>query len=200
MRRRRRSTRTTQGWWTFRFFHIQEHLCHIVLMWTSPLSVQLFKPTPTSGGNDWACPWASVFARWAVLSAWPWLWQWSVWGVYRGAGDFHWGRGTYIRISCCHLRATIGLVLTSPLPCWGLPMRGSWRAILLVEILEKDFHSGFWKDFELKVIRFCWHYSTGRELSMVLSAFQLCNGCAMLTNPTIRSNSCRSFALELCCV
>ena len=58
-------------------------------------------------------------------------------------------------ISWCHLRATIGLVLTSPLPCWGLPMRGSWRAILLVEILEKDFRSGFWKDFELKVIRFC---------------------------------------------
>ena len=58
-------------------------------------------------------------------------------------------------ISPCHLRAIIGLVLTSPLPCWGLPMRGSWRGILLVEILEKDFRSGFWKDFELKVIRFC---------------------------------------------
>ena len=54
---------------------------------------------------------------------------------------------TFACISRCHLRATIGLVLTSPLPCWGLPMRGSWRAILLVEILEKDFHSGFLERF-----------------------------------------------------
>ena len=56
----------------------------------------------------------------------------------------------HICISLCyHLRATVGLVLTSPLPCWGLPMRGSSRGILLVEILERDFRSGFSKDFEL---------------------------------------------------
>ena len=131
-------------------WHANEHrnLCDIVLMSPSTSTIRL--NLPTSGRNDWACPWASVFTWWALLSAWSWLWQWSVWGVYWGAGDFHWELGTYSCISlCCHLRATVGLVLTSRLPCWGLPMRGSWRAILLVEILGKDFLSGFWKDCEL---------------------------------------------------
>ena len=123
MRRRRRSTRTTQGWWIFI-------------------------------GNDWARPWASVFARWALLSAWSRLWQWSVWGVYWGAGDFHWGLGTYLHLSLLSSQghSWVGLDISSAM--LGVAnereLEGDLACGDLGEGLPFRFLEGFWAE----VIRF----------------------------------------------